>query len=159
MTLPYAFSPCAAALDLPPPEPSGLPIVHVVSAALIDADGNVLIDKCPDGKAMGGMWEFPGGKLEPGEPPEIALMRELREELGIETRPTCYYPIGFVSHKYNEPNLKVHAVMLLYACRTWRGEPRGCEGQEIKWVPPRQLYNYAMLPADIPLIAQVIDRV
>lgn len=153
------LSPCAAALDLPPPEPSDLPIVHVVSAALIDTDGNVLIDKRPDGKALGGMWEFPGGKLEPGEPPEIALMRELREELGIETRPTCYYPIGFASHPYNEPSLKVHAVMLLYVCRTWRGEPRGCEGQEIKWVPPRQLYNYAMLPADIPLIAQVIDRV
>ena len=153
------FSPCSAALDVPPPEPLSLPVVHVAAAALIDPDGNVLIDRRPEGKVLGGFWEFPGGKLEPGEPPEFALMRELREELGIETRPTCYYPIGFTSHAYNEPNLKVHAVMLLYACRTWRGEPRGCEGQELKWVPPRQLYNYPMIPADIPLIAQVIDRV
>ncbi len=155
----FELSPCAAALDRPPPEPSGVKIVHVVSAALIDTNGNVLIDQRPLGKALGGLWEFPGGKLEPGEPPEIALMRELREELGIETRPTCYYPIGFASHEYNEPDLKVHAVMLLYVCRTWRGEPQGLEGQVLKWVPPRQLYNYAMLPADIPLIAQVIDRV
>jgi 8-oxo-dGTP diphosphatase len=148
---------CAAALDLPPPEPSGLRIVQVAAAALIDTAGNILIDQRPEGKAYGGYWEFPGGKLEPGELPEFALMRELDEELGIETRPTCYWPIGFTTHAYHD--LQLHAVMFLYACRVWRGTPTGREGQILKWVAPKQLYNYKMLPADLPLVAQLIDRI
>jgi 8-oxo-dGTP diphosphatase len=149
------MSSCAAALDLPPPEPRGTKIIHVAAVALVNGAGEVLLAERPEGKNLAGMWEFPGGKLESGEAPEFALMRELREELGIETRPTCYYPIGFSSYAYDD----FHLVMLLYVCRVWRGEPKGLEGQGLKWVAPKQLYNYQMPPADIPLIAQVIDRV
>lgn len=148
---------CDAALALPKPTAPNVRLVLVAAAALIDADGRVLLTEHTKADAFQGMWEFPGGKLEMGEPPEFALMRELEEELGIETRPTCYYPVGFASHTYIE--LGAHVLMPLYACRAWRGEPKGLEGQQLKWVMPRQLYNYPLLPADVPLIAQLIDRV
>ena len=148
---------CDAALDQPRPVAPDVRLVTVVAGALIDSDGRVLITEHTKADAFQGMWEFPGGKLEPGEIPEFALMRELSEELGIETRPSCYYPVGFASYTYLE--LGVHVLMPLFACRAWRGEPSGLEGQALKWVPPRQLYNYSLLPADVPLIAQLIDRV
>lgn len=148
---------CEAALDLPKPISQDLPILLVAAAALIDADGRVLIAEYIKDNPFKGCWEFPGGKMEAGESPEFALMRELEEELGIETRPTCYYPIGFASHAY--PEFGKHMLMPLFMCRTWRGEPRGLDGQQLKWVPPKQLYNYKLLPADIPLIPQIIDRV
>jgi 8-oxo-dGTP diphosphatase len=132
----------------------------VAAAALIDPAGQVLMSCRTAGKDYAGYWEFPGGKLEPNEPPEFALMRELREELGIETRPTCFYPVGFVSHQAQKNNGQtVGYVILLYACRMWRGVPSSNEGQELKWIPPKQMYNYQVVPADIPLIAQVIDRI
>lgn len=146
---------CHAALDLPRPAAPSLPLLMVVAAALINDQGDVLIAQRPPGKRLAGLWEFPGGKLEHHEPPEFALMRELSEELNIETRPTCYYPIGFSSYAYDD----FHLLMPLYMCRVWRGTPTAMEGQVLKWIPPRQLYNYPMPPADIPLIAQIIDRV
>ena len=100
------------------------------------------------------MWEFPGGKLEEGESPEYALMRELKEELDIETRPCCYSPLGFASHSYDS----FHLLMPLYVCRVWKGEARSIEHQAIKWVMPRELYDYPMPPADLPLIAQILDN-
>lgn len=145
---------CDDALNVPPPPAPTVPLLLVAAVALVDVQGRVLLADRPPGKAFAGCWEFPGGKLEPGETPEYALMRELREELGIETRPTCYYPVGFASYTYE----KAHLFMPLYACRKWRGEPTGREGQNLKWVHPRQMYNYQMPPADIPLIAQLIDR-
>jgi 8-oxo-dGTP diphosphatase len=151
------MSSCAAALEQPRPEPVGLPLVLVAAAALIDVDGRVLITEHTKKDPFQGMWEFPGGKMEPGETPEFTLMRELEEELGIETRPTCYYPLAFASYTYHE--FGKHMLMPLFVCRTWRGEPQGREGQQLKWVPPKQLYNYTLVPADVPLIAQLIDRV
>lgn len=145
---------CDDALDAPPAPPPTVPLLLVAAVALIDPQGRVLMAERPAGKFLAGHWEFPGGKVEGGETPEYALMRELREELGIETRPTCYYPLGFVSHTYE----KMHVLMPLYVCRKWRGEPTGVEGQNLKWVEPRQLYNLQLVPADIPLIAQIIDR-
>ena len=144
---------CACALDLPRPTPPGLPLVVGVAVVLIDADGRVLVAQRPEGKALAGKWEFPGGKLEVGEPPEFALMRELAEELGIETRPTCFTPIGFASYAYET----FHLLMPLFACRTWRGTPTGLEGQAVKWVRPQELYAIDMPPADIPLIPQLLD--
>ncbi len=146
---------CDEALDHPPAPMPNVPVVLVVAAALIDQDGRVLMTERPTGKSFAGSWEFPGGKVEPGEIPEYALMRELAEELGIDTRPTCYYPLGFVSHHYPD----MHLLMPLYACRSWRGTPVGQEGQAIKWVAPRALYNLSLVPADIELVAQVIDRI
>ncbi len=144
---------CRDALDKPRPEKSGLPILLVAAAALIDIDGRVLIAQRPEGKMMAGLWEFPGGKLEEGESPEHALMRELSEELGIETRPCCFSPLTFVSHAYEKFNL----MMPLYACRVWDGIPQGKEGQALKWVKPMDLYDEALLPADIPMIPYLID--
>lgn len=148
---------CEAALAQPKPSAPGLPLLLVAAAALIDSDGRVLLAEHTKADAFQGCWEFPGGKLEPGETPEFALMRELEEELGIETRPTCYYPIGFASYTYLE--FGKHMLMPLYMCRTWRSTPTGRDGQQLKWVPPKQLYNYKLVPADIPLIPQIIDRV
>jgi len=146
---------CAEALDRPRPEPpAGLPVVLVTAAALIDPDGRVLIAQRPDHKAMGGLWEFPGGKVKDGEIPEFALMRELSEELGIETRPSCYTPGGFASHSYEE----FHLLMPLYLCRAWRGQPQALEHQALKWVRPDDLGAYDMPGADIPLIAQLRDK-
>lgn len=140
---------CSEALELPPPEKPNMPIISVAAAALIDSEGRILVAQRPEGKSMAGLWEFPGGKIEQGETPEYALMRELREELGIETRPCCFSPIAFASHTYTD----FHLMMPLFACRVWDGIPQSKEGQAIKWVRPNQLYDLAMPEADLPLIA------
>ncbi|QQS11429.1 MAG: 8-oxo-dGTP diphosphatase MutT [Rhodospirillales bacterium] len=128
-------------------------VVLVAAVALIDADGRILIARRPPGKAMAGLWEFPGGKVDPGETPERALVRELGEELGIETRGSCLAPIAFASHAYPD----FHLLMPLYACRKWRGTPAPREGQTLKWVRVAELRDHPMPPADIPLIAQLRD--
>tara|TARA_Y100000590_G_scaffold467194_1_gene645294 strand:+ start:92004 stop:92447 length:444 start_codon:yes stop_codon:yes gene_type:complete len=139
---------CAEALEQPPPPPPNLPIVWVAAAALIDRDQRILIAQRPEGKSMAGLWEFPGGKIDDKETPEYALMRELREELGIETRPCCFAPIGFASHSYDD----FHLMMPLFTCRVWDGVPSAQEGQVLKWVTVKDLYDYPMPAADIPLI-------
>ena len=128
-------------------------IVLVAAAALVDADGRVLIAKRPEGKAMAGLWEFPGGKVHDGETPEAALIRELHEELGIDTRASCLAPVAFASHAYAD----FHLLMPLYACRTWHGRPQALEHQELAWVRPARLRDYPMPPADEPLIAMLRD--
>ena len=130
-----------------------LPIVLVAAAALVDADGRVLIARRPAGRSMAGLWEFPGGKVAPGETPEAALIRELQEELGIDTRESCLAPIAFASHRYDD----FHLLMPLYACRVWKGLPTPREGQELAWVRPPRLSDYPMPPADAPLIALLRD--
>ena len=125
----------------------------VVACALVDVDNRVLIAKRPQGKAMAGLWEFPGGKLEAGERPEEALVRELKEELDIETKVDCLAPLSFASYGYED----FHLLMPLYICRRFWGHPRGKEGQEIKWVRANQLRNFDMPPADEPLIPPLID--
>jgi 8-oxo-dGTP diphosphatase len=127
-------------------------VVLVAACALIDADGRVLIAERPAGKPMAGLWEFPGGKIEAGERPEICLIRELKEELGIDVKEECLAPLTFASHLY--PNF--HLLMPLYVCRRWEGivEPR--EAQKLKWVRPNDLRNYSMPPADEPLIPHLI---
>lgn len=146
---------CREALDLPRPErPSGLPVLLVAAAALVDGDGKILLAQRPQGKSMAGLWEFPGGKVKAGETPEFALMRELEEELGIETRECCYSPIGFASHSY----LDFHLLMPLFVCRVWRGEVQAKEGQSFAWVRPQDMYDYPMPEADIPLVYQIRDR-
>jgi 8-oxo-dGTP diphosphatase len=145
---------CEEALDLPPPACAQKPVKLVVAAALVDGDGRVLIAQRPPGKTLAGLWEFPGGKLDAGETPEFALMRELREELDIETRPCCFTPAGFASHSYDD----FHLLMPLFICRVWRGAPKPLEGQGLAWVFPQKLYDYEMPPADIPLIPQLIEQ-
>jgi 8-oxo-dGTP diphosphatase len=130
-----------------------LKMLFVVACALVDIDGRVLISQRPKGKALAGLWEFPGGKLESGETPEECLVRELREELGIETKVACLAPLTFASHRYDD----FHLFMPLYICRRFEGTPRGMEGQQIKWVKPRQMRDYPMPPADEPLIPVLID--
>ena len=132
-----------------------LPIVLVAAAALVDADGRVLIARRPEGKRMAGLWEFPGGKVAPGETPEGALIRELQEELGIDTRESCLAPIAFASHRYDD----FHLLMPLYACRVWKGSPAPREGQELAWVRPPRLSDYPMPPADAPLVALLRDLI
>jgi 8-oxo-dGTP diphosphatase len=132
---------------------SGETIVLVVACALVDKDGRVLISQRPEGKAMAGKWEFPGGKVEPGERPETALIRELKEELGIDVTAACLAPLTFASHGY--PSF--HLLMPLYVCRRWKGEIRAGEGQKIAWVRPKGLRAYPMPPADVPLVAHLID--
>ncbi len=145
---------CADALKLPRPEkPSGLPVVLVAAAALVDEKGRVLLAQRPEGKPMAGLWEFPGGKVDQGESPEFALMRELEEELGIETRECCFSPIGFASHAYDD----FHLLMPLFVCRVWRGEIKPLEGQKFEWVNPADMYDYPMPEADIPLVYQIRD--
>ncbi|MGQ0664470.1 MAG: 8-oxo-dGTP diphosphatase MutT [Pseudomonadota bacterium] len=135
-------------------EPEGcLPSVLVAAVALLDADNRVLLARRPPGKAMAGLWEFPGGKVDPGETPEAALVRELAEELGIHIETACLAPFTFASHRYRE----FHLLMLLYLCRRWRGEVRAREGQELTWVKPARLGDLAMPPADRPLIALLRD--
>ena len=124
-------------------------LVLVVACALIDPDGRVLIAQRPEGKSMAGLWEFPGGKLEPGERPEPALVRELREELGITVKEACLAPLTFASHAYDA----FHLLMPLYVCRRWDGFPTAQEGQTLTWVKPNALRNFPMPEADIPLIA------
>ena len=128
-------------------------IVLVVAVALIDPDGRVLLAQRPEGRAMAGLWEFPGGKVEPGEAPEAALIRELREELAVGTWDSCLAPLTFASHAYDD----FHLLMPLYACRRWAGTPRPVEGQALAWVRPRDMGGYPMPPADLPLIPVLRD--
>jgi 8-oxo-dGTP diphosphatase len=128
-------------------------IVLVSAVALIDADGRVLLAQRPQGKSLAGLWEFPGGKVDPGETPEAALIRELREELGIETKASCLAPLTFASHSYDD----FHLLMPLFACRRWEGIATGREGQTLAWVRPEKLRDYPMPPADIPLIPILRD--
>ena len=127
--------------------------VLVSAVALVDADGRVLLSRRPEGRPMAGLWEFPGGKVEPGETPEEALIRELTEELGICTIESCLAPLTFASHNYDD----FHLLMPLFACRRWEGTPRPREGQELKWVRPEKLREHPMPPADIPLIPALRD--
>ena len=146
---------CAQALSLPRPEkPSGLPVVLVAAAALVNNKREVLLAQRPEGKSMAGLWEFPGGKVQAGETPEYALMRELEEELGIETRECCFSPIGFASHSYAD----FHLLMPLFVCRVWRGEINPQEGQAFVWVRPQNMYDYPMPEADLPLVYQIRDN-
>lgn len=142
---------CAEALAAPPPEMPTKKIIHVVAGVLIDRKKNILVAQRPEGKAMAGLWEFPGGKIEAGEIPEYALMRELREELGIETRPCGMWPIGFASHNYPD----FHLLMPVFAIRVWSGDIQSKEGQAFKWVSVQDLYGLEMPEADKPLIPQL----
>ncbi len=131
----------------------GLPIVLVVAGVLVGPDRRVLLAQRPEGKSMAGLWEFPGGKMNDGEPPELALIRKLDEELGIETRPGCLRPLSFASHAY----AKFHLLMPVFMIRSWRGTPHGREGQDLVWVAPNRLRDYPMPPADVPLITTIQD--
>lgn len=131
----------------------GKPVVLVAAVVLIDRDGRVLIAQRPPGKPMAGLWEFPGGKIHAGETPEQALIRELSEELGIETEEACLGPFTFASHGYDS----FHLLMPLYLCRVWQGTPVPREGQVLKWVRPDRLGDYPMPPADVPLVAMLRD--
>lgn len=128
-------------------------IVLVSAVALIDREGRVLLAQRPEGKSMAGLWEFPGGKVEPNETPEAALIRELKEELGIDTWKSCLAPLTFASHSYET----FHLLMPLFACRKWEGIVQGREGQTLAWVMPHKLRDYPMPPADIPLIPVLRD--
>lgn len=128
-------------------------IVLVAAVALVDIDGRVLLAQRPEGKSMAGLWEFPGGKVEPGETPEHALIRELQEELGIDTWDSCLAPLTFASHGYDD----FHLLMPLFVCRKWEGIPHAREGQTLKWVRANDLRSYPMPPADIPLIPILRD--
>jgi 8-oxo-dGTP diphosphatase len=132
---------------------SGFRLVLVAACALIDPDGRVLIAQRPDGKAMAGLWEFPGGKVEAGERPEETLIRELNEELGIAVQEPCLAPFTFASHTYPDFQL----LMPLYVCRRWDGTVMAKEHTAIKWVKPRELSQYPMPPADLPLIPMLRD--
>jgi 8-oxo-dGTP diphosphatase len=131
----------------------GPPLVLVAAAALVDADGRVLLAQRPPGKSMAGLWEFPGGKVNTGETPEAALIRELTEELGVDVAASCLAPFTFASYSYPE----FHLLMPLYVCRRWSGIPAAREGQQLAWVRPPQLGDYPMPPADKPLVAMLRD--
>ena len=147
----------ATAADNACPQPPGAagasgargPIVLVAAVALVDTDGRVLLAERPAGKAMAGLWEFPGGKVDPGETPEAALIRELAEELGIDVHASCLAPFAFASHAYAD----FHLLMPLYVCRKWAGFVTAREGQRLAWVRPERLAEYKMPPADTPLVA------
>ena len=130
-----------------------IPVTLVVAVALVDGDGRVLLAQRPEGKAMAGLWEFPGGKLKPGESPEDALIRELKEELAIDVAAACLAPLSFASHRYEA----FHLLMPLYVCRRWNGIVAAQEGQRLAWVRPQQLERYPMPPADKPLVAVLRD--
>ena len=138
------------AADHPAP---GLPTVLVSAVVLVDADGRVLLAQRPEGKSMAGLWEFPGGKVEAEETPEAALIRELSEELAIDTAESCLAPLSFVSHAYDD----FHLLMLVYVCRKWKGTPQPVEGGELIWARAARLRDYDMPPADLPLIAVIQD--
>ena len=127
-------------------------IVLVAACALVDADGRVLITTRPDGKTMAGLWEFPGGKVEDGERPELSLIRELKEELGITVSEACLAPLTFASHSYPD----FHLLMPLYVCRRWKGAVTALEGQRLAWVKPNRLRDYEMPPADVPLVSHLM---
>jgi len=152
----FSAPPPAPMTAAPPPPPEAAPganLLLVAACALIDADGRVLLARRPEGKPMAGLWEFPGGKLAAGETPEDCLIRELREELGIEVSAACLAPFAFASH----PLEGRHLLMPLYLCRRWTGTPEGVEGQALAWVRPPRLGDYAMPPADRPLVALLRD--
>lgn len=130
-----------------------LPTILVAAVALVDDDNRVLIAQRPEGKSMAGLWEFPGGKVETGETPEVALIRELKEELAIDVTEACLAPFTFASHCYEN----FHLLMPLYVCRRWNGIPRPTEGQTLKWVRAALLGDYDMPPADVPLVAMLRD--
>ncbi|MFC4272464.1 8-oxo-dGTP diphosphatase MutT [Sneathiella chungangensis] len=130
-----------------------LPTILVAAVALVDDDNRVLIAQRPEGKSLAGLWEFPGGKVETGETPEVALIRELKEELAIDVTEACLAPFTFASHCYEN----FHLLMPLYVCRRWNGIPRPTEGQTLKWVRAARLGDYDMPPADVPLIAMLRD--
>jgi 8-oxo-dGTP diphosphatase len=130
-----------------------VPLVLVAAVVLVDPDGRVLLAQRPEGKAMAGLWEFPGGKVDPGETPEAALIRELAEELGIDVAASCLAPFTFASHAYAD----FHLLMPLYVCRKWAGIPVAREGQHLRWVRPARLADYPMPPADKPLLALLRD--
>ncbi len=134
-------------------ETGSKPLLLVAACALIDIDGRVLLARRPEGKKMAGLWEFPGGKLDPGETPEAALIRELKEELGIDVSAACLAPFAFASHAYD----RFHLLMPLYVCRRWKGLLKGREGQTLAWVRPQKLTDYEMPPADKPLIPLLRD--
>lgn len=125
----------------------------VAAVALVDRDGRVLLAQRPEGRSMAGLWEFPGGKLEPGESPEAALIRELHEELGIDTWESCLAPLSFASHAYDD----FHLLMPLFACRKWDGVPQPREHAALRWATVRNLANYPMPPADLPLLPVLRD--
>lgn len=129
-------------------------IINVVAVALMDADGRILLAQRPQGKAMAGLWEFPGGKIELGETPEEAMHREMKEELGVTLCKNCFAPVTFVSHRYES----FHLVMLLYICRRWDGIPQALEGQTLTWKYPKDMLQLPMPPADIPLVGALIDN-
>ena len=129
-------------------------LLLVVAVALVDSDGRVLVSQRPNGKSLAGLWEFPGGKVEPGEAPETALIRELREELAVEVAEACLAPLTFASHAYAD----MHLLMPLYVCRRWEGSARSNEGQPLRWLRPRDLRDIPMPPADAPLIPALIDQ-
>lgn len=132
---------------------TGKPILLVAACALVDADGRILLAQRPEGKSLAGLWEFPGGKVEPGETPEQTLVRELDEELGISTKEACLAPLTFASHSYET----FHLLMPLFICRRYEGIAQGREGQGLKWVRPMALRDYPMPPADEPLIPFLQD--
>lgn len=134
-------------------KPAGVRVVTVVAVALIDADGRVLLQQRPSHKEHGGLWEFPGGKIDAGELPEAALIRELKEELGIVVPQRCLAPLTFASHSYET----YHLLMPLYICRNWEGEPAPLEGQTLAWVRKNKLRDYPMPAADVPLIPILQD--
>jgi len=141
-----------------PDPPGGWPqgpvnMVLVAAVIMVDIDGRILIAQRPQGKKMAGLWEFPGGKIEQGETPERALIRELKEELNIDTTESCLAAFTFASHSYDD----FHLLMPVYVCRTWDGRLQSCEGQNLKWVHSDELKNYPMPPADEPLIAMIRD--
>lgn len=130
-----------------------LPFKYVASAFLVDEDNKILISRRPDNKDMAGLWEVPGGKVKEGEVPEIAVVRELQEELGIKTSAGCLLPLNFISYRYET----FHLIMFVFICRKWNGIAMPMEGQELKWIKPQELVKYDMPPANMPLISAVLS--
>ena len=141
-------------LQLAGRRPNGArPLLLVAAVAMVDLDGRVLLARRPEGKSMAGLWEFPGGKVHDGETPEEAVVRELHEELGVDVTESCLAPLTFASHTYED----FHLLMLVFACRVWKGSPVGREGQELTWKRPVEMARLPMPPADRPLIALLRD--
>ena len=142
-----------ASTPAPGPTPGAKPTLLVVAVAMVDSDGRVLLAQRPPGKQLAGLWEFPGGKVHEGETPEAALVRELKEELGVDTAASCLAPFTFASHSYDD----FHLLMPLFVCRMWEGFPTPLEGQRLAWVRPAKMGDYPMPPADLPLVAMLRD--